>query len=248
MKARDIVGATLTTAGTIIGAYGFINTTPNLMNLGIAGVFLGLITFTFKSSDYLKKESMELMLESYRGIPKHLVKNLKLEGNAVFIPPFENLPNGGVFIPLHRDFELDPARLDEETVFLTDVPKDKEMGLFLGPLGRPLLEKYEEHFEGSLAGMGPSAVESVADSVLKYLELADRVYIEEAEDEFVVFIKPRFRCKPDNCEKVPCPVCSSVLLALSKATDQILEIKAVEETEHGIKTIARKLGGVEEWM
>jgi len=248
MKARGASGLTLMITGLALAIYGFMNVKTTLTNLGIAGVFLGLVVLTFKSSDYVKKESVQAIMEPYRRIFSTFADNLYLEGNAVFIPPYENLPRGGLFVPLHDKFELDLARLDEGTVFLTDVPNDRAMGLFLGPFGDPLVEKFEEHFEGPLDGAGSGAVESVAGSVLRYLELANRVYIEEKDRRFRVIIRPTIECKSENCEKIPCPICASVLLALAKGTNQVLAVESVEEKDYGIEVTVRKLGGVEKWM
>ena len=53
-------------------------------------------------------------------------------------------------------------------------------------------------------------------------------------------------CSSD-CRLIQCPICSSVLLAIAKATGELL---AVEELRAGekIEIKARKLGGIEKWM
>ncbi|WP_258083296.1 hypothetical protein [Thermococcus thermotolerans] len=248
MEVKNIVGASLLAAGGSLAVYGFLNLITSYINLGIAGMFLGAVVLTFKSSEYVKKDAIRLVLSSYGRFSNSFVDNLRLEGNAVYIPPFENLPEGGVFVPLHEDFELDLARIDEETVFLTEIPNDRAMGLFLGPLGIELVKKYEEHLEYSLAGTGPGEVEATAGSVLKALGLAGRVYIEEVENGFRVILQPTIPCDAGTCEKMPCPVCSSVLLALARATGELIHVEKVEEKDYGIEISARKLGGVEEWM
>lgn len=248
MEAKNIVGASLLAAGGFLAVYGFLNVVTGYINLGIAGMFLGAVVLTFKSSGYVKRESVGLVMKSYERFSKSFVENLRLEGNSVYIPPFENLPEGGVFVPLHEDFEIDLARIDEGTVFLTEVPNDRAMGLFLGPLGVDFVKKYEEHLEYSLAGAGPGEVEAAAGSVLKALGLAGRVYIEEAENSFRVIVQPTIPCDAGACEKMPCPICSSVLLALAKATGELIHVEKVEEKDYGIEISARKLGGVEEWM
>lgn len=248
METKDAVGYTLILAGLALALYGFFNVEAKLTNLGIAGMFLGLVVLTLKSSDYVKRESVITVMEPYRSVFSNFVENLHLDGNAVFIPPYENLPRGGLFVPLHEEFELDLARLDEETVFLTDTPNDRAMGLFLGPFGDSLVKKFEEHFEGSLDGAGVDAVESVAGSVLRYLELAEKVYVEERKGKFKVSVRPTFECSPSNCEKIPCPVCASVLLALAKGTGQILNVESLERKERDVEVVLKRLGGAEEWM
>jgi len=247
MEVKNIVSGALVISGGALALHGFLTANTGFINIGIAGAFLGAVVFTFKSSKYVKKEALENLLESYAGVFALFSENLALNGNAVYIPPYENLPKGGLFVPLHENFELDLARLDEDIVFLTDVPNERAMGLFLGPFGASLVEKYEEHLEAPLEGAGTAAVESAAGSVLRSLGLAKRVYIEEGKG-FRVVIQPEVECEPKTCEKTPCPICASVLLALAKATGQVLLTEGVEERDYGIEISVRKLGGVEEWM
>jgi len=248
METKDAVSIALAVTGGLLSLYGFIQANTRWMNLGIAGAFLGAVVFTFKSGKYTKKEAVEGTISSYRAVFTSFVENLSLEGNAIFIPPYENLPRGGLFVPLHEKFDLDLARLDEGTVFLTEVPNERAMGLFLGPFGWSLVEKYEEHFDGPLEGGGAETVESVAGAVLRSLGLAKRVFIEEKEDEFRIIVSPEISCEPHHCEKIPCPICASVLLALARATKELIEVEDIEEKDHGIEITVRKLGGVEEWM
>lgn len=42
--------------------------------------------------------------------------------------PYENLPKGGLFIPLRKDFDIDPGRFGEDIVFLTNVGSERQMG------------------------------------------------------------------------------------------------------------------------
>lgn len=248
METKDIVGGILAVSGGVLALYGFLNALSSYINLGIAGMFLGAVVITFKSSSYVKREALLYVMGSYERFFESFVGNLHLEGNAVYIPPFENLPEGGIFVPLHEEFELDLPRLDTETVFLTDVPNERAMGLFLGPIGIDLLKKYEEHLEYPLSGSGPETVESAAGAVLRAFGLAKRVYIEEKENGFRVVVQPEVECKPKICEKTACPLCSSILLALARATEELIYTERVEEKDYGIEIEVKKLGGVEEWM
>ncbi|ASJ11568.1 hypothetical protein [Thermococcus thioreducens] len=248
METKDIIGGALVVSGGVLALHGFLNALSNHINLGVAGMFLGAVILTFKPSSYVKRDALRYVTGSYERFFESFVRNLHLEGNAVYIPPFENLPEGGIFVPLHERFELDLARLDTETVFLTDVPNDRAMGLFLGPIGLDLLKRYEEHLEYPLRGSGPGTVESAAGAVLKALGLASRVYIEGLENGFRVVIQPDVECSPEICEKIACPVCSSILLALARATGEVLYTRRVEEKDYGIEIEVERLGGVEEWM
>ena len=246
MEPKYIVSAALGISGGALALKGFLAANQGYINLGIAGMFLAAVILTLKSSEYVKKESLDVLLKSHRGLLNALLSNLKLEGNAVYLPPYENLPRGGIFVPLHEDFDIDPARLDEETFFLTDTPDEKSMGLLVTSLGTALLEKYEEHLEAPIGSV--QELEASAGSVLRALGLAGRVHIEENGDEIRVVITPELSCSPEGCEKAPCPVCASVLLGLAKATDNLIGVESFEKKDYGVEIKARKLGGVERWM
>ncbi len=246
MEPKYIVSATLGATGGMLAIWGFLNTNQGYINLGLAGAFLGAVILTLKSSKYVKKETAEILLESQKKLFNSILKNLKLEGRTLYIPPYENLPKGGVFLPLHEDFEVDPARFDEETLFITDVPQEKAMGLLLPSLGEALVEKYEEHLEGPLSSL--PEVESAASSVLRALGLAKRVYIEETERGIRIIVDPSFTCNPEICEKLPCPICASILRAAAKASEEIIAVEKFEKKNYGIEIKAKKIGRVEEWM
>ena len=246
MELKYVVSAALGVSGGLIALKGFLGANQSYINLGIAGLFLSAVVLILKSSKYVKKDAVDVMLNSYKGFLKNLLSNLKLEGKAVYIPPYENLPKGGVFVPLYEEFDLDPARLDENTFFLTDVPSERSMGVLITSLGADLLEKYEEHLEAPITSV--PEVESSAGSVLKALGLAKRVYIEENDENIRVIVSPEISCSPEECEKVQCPICASILLGLAKATDNLIGVESLEKKDYGIEIKAKKLGGVREWM
>ena len=246
MELKYIVSAALGISGGLMVLRGFLAANQSYINLGIAGMFLGAVVLTLKSSKYVKKDAADMLLKSHKGFFKDFLSNLKLEGNAVYLPPYENLPKGGIFVPLHEEFDIDPARLDENTFFLTDIPDEKSMGLLITSLGKGLLEKYEEHLEAPISSV--PELESSAGSVLRALGLAKRVHIEENESEIRVVLTPEVSCNPEECEKAPCPICASVLLGLAKATDNLIGVESFEKKDYGIEIKVKKLGGVREWM
>ena len=246
MELKYAVSAGLAVSGGVLALKGFLSVNPGYINLGIAGMFLSAVLLVLKSSKYVKREAVDVVLKSQMELFDALLKNLKLEGNALYLPPYENLPKGGIFVPLHENFELDPARFDEETLFVTDVPNDRAMGLLLSSIGEELVEKYEEHLEGPITTV--PELESASSSVLRTLGLAKRVYIEEKGDRIRIVVNPEFLCDPRHCEKMPCPVCASVLRGLAKATGEVIETERFEKKDYGIEIEAKKLGRVEEWM
>jgi len=232
--------------GLTLLVYGSLNDEVSYVNLGLAGIFLSIIVYTFKTSEYVKKNSFEISLEPLGRILNSLISDLALEGEAIYVPPFGDLSKGGVFIPLHRDFELDLTRLSYDVAFLTSTSSEREMGVFVVSPGERLVERYEEHYEGSLEGLSSKEVESVCHAVLKSLELAKSIYIKESENEIEILVESEIGFEGFS-EQLLDPLSSSILSALAKATGELLRVRKYKSGER-IEIKAEKMGRPEKWM
>lgn len=248
MKNKHIAGGILIAAGSVIAFQGAVSSNQSMINAGIGGVFLGVVVLTFSTSDYIKYDAFKAMVAPYAEVLKKLIGALEIENRAIYIPPYDNLPEGGIFLPLHREFGIDLARLDKNVMFLTDVGREREMGLLLPSLGKELMEKYESYFEVDFRYAGLGTVENASSSVLKSLGLAKSVTIEESGDRVKVFIDGiRADTCSKACEKAPCPICSSVLLSIAKAERELIAVEGFR-FEDGVEISAVKIGGIDRWM
>ena len=248
VKSKHIAGGVLIAAGAGLAFKGAVSGNQSMINAGIGGVFLGVVVLTFSTSDYIKYDAFKAVALPYREVLKKLVGALEIENRAVYIPPYDNLPEGGIFLPLHREFDIDLAKLDRETLFLTDVGREKEMGLLLPSLGRELMEMYEGYSEVDFSSAGLVAVENASSSVLRSLGLAKSVTIEERGDRVKVFVGGiRAETCSRICEQTPCPICGSILLSITKAEKELIAVESFR-FEDGVEISAVKMGGIDRWM
>lgn len=248
MERKHIAGGILIAAGVGLALQGAVGSNQSMINAGIGGVFLGIVVLTFSTSEYIKYDSFKAVSDSYAEALKRLVGSLQLESRAVYIPPYENLPEGGIFLPLHREFDIDLARLDENAMFLTDVGREKEIGLLLPPLGRGLMGMYEGYSELDFKYAELVAVGSASSSVLASLGLAKSVTIEESGGRVEVSLDgARVDNCSEDCEQSPCPVCSSVLLSIAKSQQELIAVESFG-FERGVEISAVKIGGIDRWM
>jgi hypothetical protein len=249
MKSKHIVGVMLITVGSILLLKGAVDVNQGLINAGIGGVFLGVIVLTFSTSDHIKFDAFRAVVIPYVEFGRRIVDNLGLTNKkAVYIPPYSNLPDGGVFIPLHEDFDIDLAKLDKDTVFLTDVGREKEMGLLLTPLGKELMKMFESYSEMDFTNAGVYAVEN-ASAVLRALGLAKSVTVEESDGRIKVYVDGvRLDICSKTCEQIACPICSSILLSLAKSVQELIVVEEFKIGEGFVEISARKIGGIENWM
>ena len=225
---------------------GAMDATQTLINAGIGGVFLGIVVLSFSGKGCVKYDAFQAIVEPYMGLVTSIASSLELKSKSVYIPPYDNLPDGGVFVPLHDDFEIDLARLDEKTLFITDVGREREMGLLLMPLGRDLMKMYENYSEMDFENAGVGVVEN-ASAVLRALGLAKSVEIEESGETLRIYVHGVKQPCSSACKQVACPICCSILLSVAKALQQLILVEDVKSSGH-IEIIARKMGGIDRWM
>ncbi len=151
--------------------------------------------------------------------------------------------------PLHDNFSLDLGKIEENIFFVADVSREGEMGLVFTSLGTSLLKLYEEYAEMDFTNAELQIAESIS-SVLRSLGLAKSVDIEEKDGELEIYIKGvrvRELCS-ENCSRIACPICSSILLSLTKAYQQLIATDSFSFDNNFIKITAKKIGGVSDWM
>ena len=247
MENKHLAGILLILLGSIFTFKGAIDANQSLINAGIGGVFLGIVVLSFSGVEYVKYDAFKAVVEPYMDLVDSIAAALELKENSVYIPPYGNLPEGGVFVPLHDDFEIDLARLDENTVFITDVGREKEMGLLLLPLGKELMEMYENYSEMDFENAGIGVIDT-ASSVLRALGLAKSVEIEEYEDVFKINLYGvKQPCSP-TCKQIACPICSSILLSIAKALQELIFVEDFRFENGVVEISARKIGGIKKWM
>ena len=248
MKNKYIAGIVMITIGLILAFKGAIDGNQSMINAGVGGIFLGVVVFTFSTSDYIKYDAFKAVVLPYVEFERKIVEMLDLRNRAVYIPPYSNLPEGGVFIPLHENFDLDLAKLDDNTMFITDVGREKEMGLLLNPLGKELMKMYESYSEIDFANAGLHVVEN-ASAVLRSLGLVKSVTVEEGEGRIMVYVDGvKIDICSKTCEQIACPVCSSILLSIAKSLQELVLVEEFKIKDEFVEISARRIGGIEKWM
>jgi len=249
-NGKYIAGGVLIAMGAAFTFKGAMDGDQSVINVGIGGIFLGVIVVTFSTSEYIKTDAFKAMVLPYFQLSKSLINSLKLKSTSVYIPPYGNLPEGGIFIPLHDNFDLDLAKLDEDSLFITDVGREKEMGLFLAPIGKELMKMYEQYSETDFTNAGLHAVESAA-AVLKSLGLAASVVVEDRGTEIRVLVGGmKTELCSQTCEQAACPICSSILLSIAKSIQELVVVESFKiEIEHELVEITvRRIGRINKWM
>jgi len=231
-------GILLVLAGIAIGFMAAMNANQHFLNAGIGVAVIGVILMAFS-----EKKRFEHLILPYHESLKRIAEFTEVK-KAVYIPPFGNFTSVAVFLAASNEFEIDISRLDLNSPFVSG--REKEMGILLEAPGKEILKKFEEYAEIDLSNYG-IGISEICSSVLKALELADKVEIEENGDLKITISGAKVDFCSDDCKLIQCPICSSVLSATAKAIGELI---AVDDFRVGdkIEIRVKKLGGIERWM
>ncbi len=228
-----VSGVTLTALGTILWYAGGSLGNQAMVNLGVGAIILGIVAFSLPGWKCLPSETRDVLSASPCAFFSNLASDLELRGKAFIVPPYENLPHGGIFIPVSPKGSPNLGRLLEGRVLYSE----PEPGLLLSPVpGWKLIDGLE------LLGAGVGYASSAVSGILDRLGLPDVKAFEDG-DTVEVYVKTR-------CSDFPYadPVLSAVLVALAAGADEVLTVEDIGEVKGYLKLLLRKAGGVERWL
>jgi len=203
-----------------------MNSTELIVNTGICGAFIGAVVLSFS-----RERNLSDVFKDYHENLRGFASFFEVK-KAVYIPECEALPKGGLFLALNEDFDLDIARLDPKTPILAG--RSREAGLVLRPPGSEIVAREEKSFEAVASAL--KAMKLLKSAVLLRGEV-EKISVEGVAVDF---------CSED-CKVLPCPICGSLLLALSIESDELLEVESFRIGEK-IEITAKRIGGLERWM
>jgi len=199
------------------------------LKLGFTSLFIGLLMITLiterTTSQYLSDAQVKGNLESTRSI----IKELNLKGNAIFLPSSSTRQTERMFIPLDtKQVKLPP--LDDTMVFSTGLD-GHSMGISVPPAGLQLLQQVEQ--DTSFAEATMDTVEETLQSFVG-MNLASKLIVKKTDQDYKLELtRPLFCSRHDHCAQYPCPTCSAVLTAITRAAKAPVQIT---DTIHNGKT------------
>jgi hypothetical protein len=232
-------GVSLIILGISLCFFAAMSADQHLINAGIGSAVIGTVLIAFS----LSRREFESMIIPYHEFLKEVADFMEIK-KAIYIPPFRGFPFGAVFLASSDEFELDLARIERGTPFVSG--RERETGILLEAPGREILKKFEEFAELDLSNYG-TGVSEICSSVLRALGLAKGVEIADGDELRISISNAGVDFCSSECRLIQCPICSSVLLAVAKATGELLAVKDLRTGEK-IEIRARKLGGIEKWM
>ena len=223
----------------IIGIGFLFNPTSLNIKIAFASILIGIFMIFMITEKTVPEKISTAQIKGDLNAVKKIIRQLNLDGNAVFLPKSEILNEERILIPPNDSGVIKVPNINDDHVFLTG-PDGKNLGISIPPSGLKLLNEIEK--EGIFENTGIENIEEklqkfVGMDLLKSVSLKRQQYGWDLELERPIF------CPRDQnfCRQYPCPTCSAILTAITRimsdaltASNKILRINST--TNNGRKT------------
>jgi len=223
-----IIGLTL----MITGISFLLVNTALYIKLGFASILIGLFMIFMITEKSIPKNISDAQIEGNLNTIKRITKNLNLTGNALFLPKSDIRTEERIFIPLNKNNKETPD-FDDDLVFSTGAD-GKSLGIAVPPSGLKLLGEIEKQ-----ADFENITLDEVEESLQTFvgMDLLSSVTLKKVEDDWMLELEKPVFCPKDQslCNQYPCPTCSAVLTAVTRAAKQ--KVWVTDTMHNGKKVI-----------
>ncbi|MCK4349178.1 MAG: hypothetical protein KAW47_11245 [Thermoplasmatales archaeon] len=227
VKAK-IIGIILIAIGIVF----LLNSTSLYIKIGFTSILIGIFMIFMVTERSVPQKISNAQIEGNLGIVKSITKELNLAGNAVFIPKSDILTEERIFIPLNNS-DVALPEIDDDFVFSTGTD-GKSLGISIPPSGLKLLQEVEKEADFENAGR-----ENIEEKLQAFvgMDILKSVSFTKEQDSWKLELEKPVFCTndPSICTKYPCPTCSAVLTAITKASKKEIWIN---DTTHNGKKMA----------
>jgi hypothetical protein len=221
------------------------------LKIGFGAVFIGIFTFFVITERTTPKILYDAQMLSNMELLNSLINNLHLEGNGTYVPASGKLSKERVFIPAQEGEKDYIPELDDNMFFIPKTNKSS-LNVVLVPPGLELLETYEKEL-----GIKTESIQ--IDELMQYLQIMiyglDLIRDLSLEREGKEFIRVTIThsqygdiCKKivnemrNICRQTGCPICSSILCAVTRALSKKIRIQHVDIKENEISYLLKVEG------
>jgi len=220
--------------------------------IGIALTFWGALFPFIKTAAYVKASLLDSTAISSLTTIDHITSELNYKGKSIYLPPryLKGLKGGIVFIPFKNEIIIPPTEeVAEEKVFLAN-----PHGMCLTPPGLGLANLYEDELGKDFTKVDLNYLQdNLPKLFIEDLEIAEDLKMNIKDDVIQVkiigsvykdFCKEAGRF-PSVCNSLGCPLCSSIAIALTRATGKPIIIEEHEFSQDN-ETIKKHYRIIEE--
>lgn len=207
-----------------IGIFSLLNPIQFFIKIGFASILIGIFIIFMITERSIPEKISHAQIDGNQNVIKKILKELNLTGNAIFIPKSDILREERIFIPLNNS-EVSIPEIDDDFVFSTG-NDGKSLGISIPPSGLKLLQEIEK--ETDFENTGNDEIEEKLQSFVG-MNLLKSVSFKKDRDKWKLELEKPIICTDDPyiCSKNPCPACSAVISAITKASKKQIYIEDV---------------------
>ena len=239
-KMPHIIGYPLLVLGLLSLFFSVIYEHSILAFIGLGLTFWGALLLFVRSVRYVKSSLLDSTTLSTFTTINQIINESNLEGKAIYLPPrhLEEIKSGKVFIPSKKGvFIPPPEELAEEKIFLKN-----PMGICLTAPGVSLANLFEETLGTSFTKLNLDQLENNLPKLfIEDLEIAENLEINRKGNQIRIKITgsvyqdfcQQIQKLPKICGSLGCPLCSSLAVALTRATGKPIVIEKTKPSQNG---------------
>ncbi len=224
-----IIGSALIIIGLIL----LINPIIFVIKLSFAAILIGVFLFFLVTEQSVPRNISEAQIEGNLAFIKKITKELKLTGNAIFLPKSNLLSEERIFIPVEKTTNKTLPYIDDEVVLSTGFD-GKIQGISVPPSGLNLIKEIQTEITFQDSDMG-----NIEEKLQTFvgMNILKSVTLKKNLDNYKLELEHYNICGTEQatCSQYPCSVCSAVITAITQAAKQKIQI--ISETKKGTKTI-----------
>lgn len=191
------------------------------LRIGFSCILIGLFMIVMITEKTIPELISNAQIKGNSDAIRNITNQLNLKGNALFIPSNGLLKEERVFIPLQNS-PVEVPLLDDDLVFATG-SDGTSLGVSLPPSGLSLLQEVEKNT--SFIDTDMDTIEEKLQAFVG-MDILKSVSLKKKNDRWALILEGPLHCTQDVmfCKQYPCPNCSAVLTAISKATNHRIQI------------------------
>jgi len=237
-KPSGTIAYTLLLLGTIALVASILYSSSIIAFIGLGLSFWGALLLFIRPTKYVKASLLDsTALSSLRTVDQ-IITDLNYKGKAIYLPPkyLKALKGGTIFISSKKDLSIPPAEEIAEEKFFLENPK----GICLTPPGLGLVNLYENELGKDFAKVDLNYLRNnLPELFIENLELAEDFEMNVEGNMVRVKITGSIYknfCKEAGkffnvCNSIGCPLCSSIAIAVTRATGKPIIIKKTDPSK-----------------
>jgi len=237
-KTSGTIAYILLLSGTIALVTSILYSSSILAFIGLGLTFWGALLLFAKPTKYVKASLLDSSALSALTTIDQIITDLNYRGKPMYLPPryLKALKSGAVFIPLEKDHTIPPVEEAAEGKVFLENPK----GMCLTPSGLDLANLYENELGKDFTKVDLDYLQDkLPELFIEDLEIAEDLEINIGDNMIQVKIAGSiFKdfCKEARkltnvCNSIGCPLCSSIAIALTRATGKPIIIEKTDLSE-----------------